>query len=90
MELHNRLTSAGEMWIEETVGSSSLRYYVCQPAPSQWVAVGLVWCAEGHVLLTGRGRCAGDAIAELRQRVLLRCAVAAVHESDGTFVGCAA
>ncbi|GBD21655.1 hypothetical protein HRbin28_02109 [bacterium HR28] len=79
-----------EEWREDVVGPWTLRYYVTQPAPSQWVAVGLVATTQGYVFLTGCGRCASDALSELRHRLLQRLSSDVVRDRGVTLVGCAA
>ena len=59
-------------WIEDSVSGYLFRYYVDQPAPSQWVAVGLLFVTAQPVLLTTSDSCETGAIAGLRARVMER------------------
>lgn len=79
-----------EEWREDIVGSWTLRYYVTQPAPNQWVAIGLVATTQGYLFLTGCGRCASDALSELRHRLLQQLSSDDVRDRGVTLVGCAA
>ncbi|MCM8747137.1 hypothetical protein NET03_11430 [Thermomicrobium sp. CFH 73360] len=79
-----------EEWREDIVGPWMLRFYVIQPAPSQWVAVGLVATTQGYVFLTGCGQSASDALSELRHRLLQRFSSDVVRDQRVTLVGCAA
>ena len=54
-------------------GNCSCRYYTSQPAPSQWVAVGVTTAeetasSERHRMLVGTGRTETAAVRALRRR----------------------
>ena len=61
---------ASEQWQCEVIGELILRYYFLQPAPTQWVAIGLLEVEAGTIFRVGCGREPETALVDLRQRLL--------------------
>lgn len=58
----------GTRWHRTRFGPVNLRYYLAQPAPTQWVAVGLLETPLGPRLVTGNGSSPRRAIIDLHVR----------------------
>ncbi len=61
---------ASEQWQCEVIGKLILRYYFLQPAPTQWVAVGLLEIEAGTIFRVGCGSEPETALVDLRQRLI--------------------
>ncbi len=75
-------TSTSHLWHDDDLLGPLLRYYVDQPAPRQWVAVGLLTLGSRSILLTASERSEDAARARLRERALDR--LAEEHRSHPT------
>ncbi len=63
-------TDTSPTWYDDGLLGPLLRYYVDQPAPRQWVAVGLLTQGSRPILLTASERSEDAALARLRERAL--------------------
>jgi hypothetical protein len=63
-------TAPETTWIEEEVFGLPLRYYVAQPAPRQWVAVGLVRIGSQYRMLATSASSEARAIEQLHARLV--------------------
>lgn len=69
METPSHRLTGPEEWQIVRVGTGTLRFYLAHPAPTQWVAVGMITTTKGAILRTGVGRSARLAYADLVRRV---------------------
>lgn len=70
-------------WVEECVCGYTLRYSVDQPAPNQWVAVGLLYVAGRTIFLAMSAPSEAAALAGLHARVIERIDREAAASSRG-------
>ncbi|MBO9305723.1 hypothetical protein [Thermomicrobium sp.] len=81
---------ASEQWQCELIGELILRYYFLQPAPTQWVAVGLLGTEAGTIFRVGCGSEPETALVDLRERLLVALSELTERSVPSRLVNCAA